>query len=183
MTTLKEDLSKAFFDSKDLQETINKTILTDRHNEVYSFKEIFRKHEGTTVEGDLIGDVADDLVETIERVSTKVDDIISLVRQLKDWSDDMDEERRMYRLGKGGDLIDELYDLFFTNEPKMFLTDEQLSDIAKGGWKPLSGKTGVAWFGGKTHTTLANQVPSEDLENFEDLNFLVVAYQRASQDG
>ena len=76
MTTLKEDLSKAFFDSKDLQETINKTILTDRHNEVYSFKEIFRKHEGTTVEGDLIGDVVDDLVETIERISTKVDEIL-----------------------------------------------------------------------------------------------------------
>ena len=83
MTTLKEDLSKAFFDSKDLQETINKTILTDRHNEVYSFKEIFRKHEGTTVEGDLIGDVVDDLVETIERVSTKVDDIILLVQKLE----------------------------------------------------------------------------------------------------
>ena len=76
MTTLKEDLSKAFFDSKDLQETINKTILTDRHNEVYSFKEIFRKHEGTTVEGDVIGDVVDDLVETIERISTKVDEIL-----------------------------------------------------------------------------------------------------------
>jgi len=83
----------------------------------------------------------------------------------------------------GGDLINELYDLFFTNEPKMFLTEKQLSEIAEAGWKPLLGKTGVAWFGGKTHTTLANQVPSEDLENFEDLNFLVVAYQRASQDG
>ena len=102
-----------------------------------------------------------------------------LLWQLKGWSDNMDEDH----LGMGGDLINELYDLFFTNEPKMFLTDEQLSDIAKGGWKPLSGKTGVAWFGGKTHTTLANQVPSEDLENFEDLNFLVVAYQRASQGG
>ena len=84
MTTLKQDLSKAFFDSKDLQETINKTILTDRHyDEVYPLKEIFRKHEGTTVEGDLIGDVVDDLVETIERVSTKVDDIILLVQKLE----------------------------------------------------------------------------------------------------
>jgi hypothetical protein len=83
----------------------------------------------------------------------------------------------------GGDIIEELYELFFNNEPKMFLTDKQLSEIAKEGWKPLKHKTGVAWFGGKTHSTLANQVPAEDLENFEDLNFLVVAYQRDSQDG
>ena len=102
-----------------------------------------------------------------------------LLWQLKGWADNMDEDH----LGMGGDLINELYDLFFTNEPKMFLTDKQLSEIAEAGWKPLLGKTGVAWFGGKTHTTLANLVPSEDLENFEDLNFLVVAYQRASQDG
>ena len=26
-------------------------------------------------------------------------------------------------------------------------------------------------------------ITAEDLENFEDLNFLVVAYQRASEDG
>ena len=82
MTTLKEDLSKAFFDSKDLQETINKTILNDG-NHPYSLKSLCRQHEGTTVEGDLIGDVADDLVETIERVSTKVDDIILLVQKLE----------------------------------------------------------------------------------------------------
>ena len=70
-----------------------------------------------------------------------------------------------------------------SKEIKMFLTEKQLSEIAQAGWKPLLGKTGVAWFGGKTHSTLANQVSAEDLENFEDLNFLVVAYQRSSQDG
>ena len=102
-----------------------------------------------------------------------------LLWQLKDWADNMDEDH----LGMGGDIIDELYELFFKKEIKMFLTDKQLSEIAQAGWKPLLGKTGVAWFGGKTHSTLANQVSADDLQNFEDLNFLVVAYQRASQDG
>jgi hypothetical protein len=102
-----------------------------------------------------------------------------LLWQLKDWADNMDEDH----LGMGGDIIDELYELFFKKQIKMFLTDKQLSEIAQAGWKPLLGKTGVAWFGGKTHSTLANQVSAEDLEHFEDLNFLVVAYQRASQDG
>lgn len=102
-----------------------------------------------------------------------------LLWQLKDWADNMDEDH----LGMGGDIIEELYELFFKKEIKMFLTDKQLSEIAQAGWKPLLGKTGVTWFGGKTHSTLANQVSAEDLEHFEDLNFLVVAYQRASQDG
>jgi len=102
-----------------------------------------------------------------------------LLWQLKDWADNMDEDH----LGMGGDIIEELYELFFKKEIKMFLTDKQLSEIAQAGWKPLLGKTGVAWFGGKTHSTLANQVSAEDLEHFEDLNFLVVAYQSASQDG
>ena len=100
MTTLKEDLSKAFFDSKDLQETINKTILTDRHNEVYSFREIFRKHEGTTVEDDFIGDVADDLVETIERVSTKVHEIISLEKKIEEWLEEEVEHDYRVRYGE-----------------------------------------------------------------------------------
>jgi len=65
---------------------------------------------------------------------------------------------------------------------KMFLTEKQLSEIAEAGWKPLLGKTGVAWFGGKTHSTLANSIPCDDLEHFEDVDFLVVAYKRSSQD-
>ena len=67
-----------------------------------------------------------------------------LLYALKRWADNMDEDH----LGHGGDLIRELFDLFFTNEPKMFLTEKQLSEIAEAGWKPLLGKTGVAWFGG-----------------------------------
>ena len=76
MTTLKEDISKAYFDSKDLQETINKTTLRGWHDHDYELKTLFRKHEGTTIEDDVIGDVVDDLVETIERISTKVDEIL-----------------------------------------------------------------------------------------------------------
>ena len=41
-----------------------------------------------------------------------------------------------------------------SKEIKKFLTDKQLSEIAEAGWEPLLGKTGVAWFGGKTHSTL-----------------------------
>ena len=111
MTTLKEDISKAYFDSKDLQETINKTMLTDRHNEVYSFREIFRKHEGTTVEDDLIGDVADDLVETMDRISGRIDEIISIVDDLKDWHGRVDKDQ----LGQGADIIQDIitsFDLF-----------------------------------------------------------------------
>lgn len=108
---LQEDLSKAYFDSKDLQETINKTMLTDRHNEVYSFREIFRKHEGTTVEDDLIGDVADDLVETMDRISGRIDEIISIVDDLKDWHGRVDKDQ----LGQGADIIQDIitsFDLF-----------------------------------------------------------------------
>ncbi len=123
MTTLKEDISKAYFDSKDLQETINKTILTDRHNEVYSFKEIFRKHEGTTVEGDLIGDVADDLVETMDRISGRIDEIISIVDDLKDWHDRVDKDQ----LGQGADIIEDIITSFdlFVNASKKENNDEK----------------------------------------------------------
>ena len=100
MTTLKEDLSKAFFDSKDLQETINKTTLIGRHDHDYELKTIFRKHEGTTVEGDVIGDLADDLVETIERVSTKVDDIISLGQKIEEWLEEEVEHDYRVRYGE-----------------------------------------------------------------------------------
>tara|TARA_R100001129_G_scaffold23698_1_gene15161 strand:- start:341 stop:727 length:387 start_codon:yes stop_codon:yes gene_type:complete len=122
MTTLKEDLSKAFFDSKDLQETINKTILTDRHNEVYSFREIFRKHEGTTVEDDFIGDVADDLVETMDRISGRIDDIISIVDDLKDWHGRVDKDQ----LGQGADIIQDIITSFdlFVNASKKENNDE-----------------------------------------------------------
>ena len=40
-----------------------------------------------------------------------------LLWQLKGWADNMDEDH----LGMGGDIIEELYDLFFTKEPKKFL--------------------------------------------------------------
>jgi|TARA_E500000305_G_scaffold109476_2_gene114552 hypothetical protein len=117
MTTLKEDLSKAYFDSKDLQETINKTTLIGRHDHDYELKTLFRKHEGTTVEDDIIGDVVDDLVETVERVSSRVDEIIKLVDDLKDWYGRADQDH----LGQGADIIDDIitsFDLLVTVSKK-----------------------------------------------------------------
>ena len=50
----------------------------------------------------------------------------------------------------------------------------------KGGWKPMESKDGCAWFGGKTHSTLADYLPEEALKhNHEDLDFLVVAWRKA----
>ena len=49
-----------------------------------------------------------------------------------------------------------------------------------GGWKPMETKDGCAWFGGKTHSTLADYLPEEALEhNYEDLDFLVTAWRKA----
>ena len=101
---LQEDLSKAYFDSKDLQETINKTTLIGRDDFDYELKTLFRKHEGTIVEDDIIGDVADDLVETMERVSGKVNDITSLISDLKDWYERVDHDQ----LGQGADIIENI---------------------------------------------------------------------------
>jgi len=111
MTTLKEDISKAYFDSKDLQETINKTTLIGRHDHDYELRTLFRKHEGTIVEDDIIGDVADDLVETMDRISGRIDEIISIVDDLKDWHGRVDKDQ----LGQGADIIEDIitsFDLF-----------------------------------------------------------------------
>ena len=123
MTTLKEDISKAYFDSKDLQETINKTTLIGRHDHDYELRTLFRKHEGTTVEGDLIGDVADDLVETMDRISGRIDEIISIVDDLKDWHDRVDKDQ----LGQGADIIEDIITSFdlFVNASKKENNDEK----------------------------------------------------------
>ena len=123
MTTLKEDISKAYFDSKDLQETINKTTLIGRHDHDYELKTIFRKHEGTIVEDDIIGDVADDLVETMDRISGRIDEIISIVDDLKDWHDRVDKDQ----LGQGADIIEDIITSFdlFVNASKKAKIDEE----------------------------------------------------------
>ena len=123
MTTLKEDISKAYFDSKDLQETINKTTLIGRHDHDYELRTIFRKHEGTIVEDDIIGDVADDLVETMDRISGRIDEIISIVDDLKDWHDRVDKDQ----LGQGADIIEDIITSFdlFVNASKKENNDEK----------------------------------------------------------
>ena len=65
--------------------------------------------------------------------------------------------------------------------PKLTKAEKQTMEdfkkiLPKLGWKPLATKTGDAWFGGKTHSFLADYVDPDDAENFEDLDFLVVGY-------
>jgi len=60
----------------------------------------------------------------------------------------------------------------------MSKTIEQLRK--EGGFKPMESKNGYAWFGGKTHSVLAEYVNQDDAENFEDLDFLVVGYANNS---
>jgi len=49
--------------------------------------------------------------------------------------------------------------------------------MQKKGWKPMQSEDGCAWFGGKTHSTLADYLPEEALEhNHEDLDFLVIGW-------
>ena len=63
------------------------------------------------------------------------------------------------------------------------LQDDEITihgDIREGGWKPMESKDGCAWFGGKTHSILADYLPEEALEhNHEDLDFLVTAWRKA----
>ena len=60
----------------------------------------------------------------------------------------------------------------------MSKTIEQLRK--EGGFKPLANKNGYAYFGGKTHSVLAEHVDPDDAENFEDLDFLVIGYAKNS---
>ena len=49
--------------------------------------------------------------------------------------------------------------------------------MQKKGWKPMKSEDGCAWFGGKTHSMLADYLPEEALKhNHEDLDFLVVGW-------
>ena len=65
------------------------------------------------------------------------------------------------------------------------MTKEYTSTITltfggNGGWKPMEATDGCAWFGGKSHSTLADYLPEEALEhNHEDLDFLVTAWRKA----
>ena len=34
---------------------------------------------------------------------------------------------------------------------------------------------GTAWFGGKTHNSLANYISKDEIENFQDIDFFSIA--------
>ena len=47
----------------------------------------------------------------------------------------------------------------------MFLNKEQIKILEKKGWTPMETADGCAWFGGKSHSTLADYVSQDTLEN------------------
>ena len=49
--------------------------------------------------------------------------------------------------------------------------------LPKLGWKPLETEDGGAWFGGKSHYTLADHLPKDCDSNLEDIDFLVMGYR------
>ena len=50
--------------------------------------------------------------------------------------------------------------------------------LSRYGWKEMSTSNGNAWFGGKTHNTLADYLPEEALKyNIEDIDFVVCGSQ------
>ena len=93
------------------------------------------------------------------------------------------------------EVIFDLYDNKQTNlakkleeiEVKMFKVKEKEDEIiaknyreylSRYGWKEMSTSNGNAWFGGKTHTTLADYFPEEALKyNLEDIDFVVCGWQ------
>jgi hypothetical protein len=46
----------------------------------------------------------------------------------------------------------------------------------RNNWTPMETKDGTAWFGGKTHNSLADYISKDEIENFEDVDFLVIAW-------
>tara|TARA_R100001129_G_scaffold179631_1_gene156616 strand:+ start:67 stop:264 length:198 start_codon:yes stop_codon:yes gene_type:complete len=64
------------------------------------------------------------------------------------------------------------------SKPKKRLTIKQ---IRNSGWKSLATVDGTAWFGGRTHTQLAEWLPYDVLEDteFEDIDFLVIGWKKS----
>ena len=58
---------------------------------------------------------------------------------------------------------------------------KSITEIRKKGWKPMESEEGLAWFGGKSHQSLAEWLPEKVLKNknFEDIDFLVVGWRKA----
>ena len=67
----------------------------------------------------------------------------------------------------------------YTKAEKKIVADfEKL--IKKKGWQPMeTSAVGGAWFGGKSHHSLADYVPDQvfDKANFEDIDFLVLGWR------
>lgn len=51
--------------------------------------------------------------------------------------------------------------------------------IKTNGWEPMESPDGCAWFGGKSHHTLADHLPKSvtNLYNHEDIDFLVIGWR------
>ena len=62
----------------------------------------------------------------------------------------------------------------------MFLSNKQLKELKKNNWTPMETKDGTAWFGGKTHNSLANYISKDEIENFQDIDFLVIAWSNVN---
>jgi hypothetical protein len=64
------------------------------------------------------------------------------------------------------------------SKPKKRNTIKKIRDF---GWKPLATDEGTAWFGGRTHTQLAEYLPDNALEDteFEDIDFLVIGWKKS----
>ena len=57
---------------------------------------------------------------------------------------------------------------------------KMMVDVKKKGWKPMeTDGVGGAWFGGKSHHSLADYVPDKvfDRANLEDIDFLVLGWR------
>ena len=89
---------------------------------------------------------------------------------------------------EGVEVINKLLKPYHLKIKKIFIDDYESPDgefawevqlkVTHGGWKPMKSKDGCAWFGGKTHSMLADYLPKEALEhNHEDLDFLVTAWR------
>ena len=51
--------------------------------------------------------------------------------------------------------------------------------LKKHNWHSLETKDGFAWFGGKSHHTLAEAINLKENESLQDIDFLVCGFRRS----
>ena len=62
------------------------------------------------------------------------------------------------------------------------MTKKQLQEfLKKHKWNSLETKDGFAWFGGKSHYTLAEAINLKDDETLQDIDFLVCGFRRSNE--